>query len=64
LDVVQYDRDNWLRCWFNDIDAATIAKGITMSRTLEEWQDVIEAVFVELYRITRRGVGWPLRWEK
>ena len=37
LDVVQYAQDNWLRCWFNDLDAEAIAAGITMSRTVEEW---------------------------
>ena len=34
LDIVQYDQDNWLRCWFNDLDADAIAAGITMSRTI------------------------------
>lgn len=57
LDIVQYDNDNWLRCWFNDIDAQEIAKNITMSRTIEEWSDVMEDVFLELYRVTKKG-GW------
>jgi len=26
LNVVQYDKDNWLRCWFNRIDAKTISQ--------------------------------------
>ena len=30
LDVVQYDKDNWLRCWFNGIDAEEIAKNINV----------------------------------
>jgi hypothetical protein len=29
LDIVQYAQDNWLRCWFNGIDAEKIAKKIT-----------------------------------
>lgn len=57
LDVVQYDKDNWLRCWFNNIDAKKIAKNITMSKTIDEWSAVMQYVFLELYRITKKG-GW------
>ena len=57
LDVVQYSRDNWLRCWFNDIDTAAIENKITMSRTPEVWSAVMGRVFKELYRVTRPG-GW------
>ena len=27
LDVVQYTGDNWLRCWFNGLDAEAVAGG-------------------------------------
>jgi len=57
LNVVQYAADNWLRCWFNSIDAEEAAQKITMSATLESWAEVMGAVFLELHRITRRG-GW------
>jgi hypothetical protein len=57
LDVVQYAQDNWLRCWFNGIDEKEIAKKITTARTVEEWSEVMQDVFRELYRITRKG-GW------
>jgi DNA methylase len=57
LDVVQYARDNWLRCWFNGLDAEAIASRITMSREVEQWADEVAGVFGELYRLTRRG-GW------
>jgi hypothetical protein len=57
LDVVQYAQDNWLRCWFNGIDAAAVAKNITMSRTIGEWCAVMQDVFRELYRITAKN-GW------
>ena len=57
LDVVQYAQDNWLRCWFNALDADKIAPHITMSRTIEEWNRQMAHVFGELYRITKRG-GW------
>lgn len=57
LDIVQYAQDNWLRCWFNGIDAERIAKMITTAKSVEEWAGVMQDVFRELYRITRRG-GW------
>ena len=55
LDIVQYREDNWLRCWFNGIEADTIGRQITMARTLEDWSRVMGEVFTELYRITREG---------
>jgi len=57
LNVVQYTRDNWLRCWFNHLDAEAIGRHITMSPTVEEWAETMLRVFAELYRITRPG-GW------
>ena len=55
LDVVQYANDNWLRCWFNALDADAIAGNMTMSRTITEWRTRMSAVFAELYRVTRAG---------
>ena len=57
LDIVQYANDNWLRCWFNSLDAEAIAAGITMSRTLQDWNQSMARVFAELYRVTRVN-GW------
>ena len=57
LDIVQYAKDNWLRCWFNGIDAEEIGRRMTISRTVEEWSAAMQRVFKELYRITRPG-GW------
>jgi len=57
LDVVQYPLDNWLRCWFNGIDEKSVAKTITMARTVGEWCRVMGDVFRELCRVTRTG-GW------
>jgi len=57
LNIVQYSNDNWLRCWFNSLDAEEISKKITMSRTVEQWSSVMGGVFKELYRITKPG-GW------
>ena len=55
LDVVQYAADNWLRCWFNGLDAKAVADGITMARKLEAWTAVMGEVLRELHRITRPG---------
>jgi hypothetical protein len=55
LDVVQYAADNWLRCWFCGLDAEAIGLGITMSKTLEAWSEVMAGVFVELHRLVRFG---------
>ena len=57
LDIVQYSKDNWLRCWFNSIDTLEIEKRMTMSKTIEEWSVIMGQVFCELYRITKPG-GW------
>jgi len=57
LNIVQYSKDNWLRCWFNSIDDKEISRKITMSKTIEDWSNVMGNVFKELYRITKIG-GW------
>jgi hypothetical protein len=57
LNIVQYSKDNWLRCWFNSIDDKKITENITMAKTIDEWNDVMGDVFTELFRITKEG-GW------
>ena len=57
LDVVQYSKDNWLRCWFNSLNVESISRLITMSRSLDDWSDKMATVFKELFRVTRAG-GW------
>ncbi len=57
LDVVQYAKDNWLRCWFNALDADEIAANITMSSTVAHWSTAMLEVFRELYRVTAPN-GW------
>ncbi len=57
LDIVQYSKDNWLRCWFNGLDSKAIDKRITIAKTVEAWSEVMNRVFIELYRITVPG-GW------
>ncbi len=55
LDVVDYAADNWLRCWFNAIDARAITAGLTVPRGLAAWSEVMGDVLIELHRITRPG---------
>ncbi len=57
LDIVQYAKDNWLRCWFNGLDAEEIGRQMTMMRSVDDWAASMQTVFTELYRITRPG-GW------
>jgi len=57
LNIVDYATDNWLRCWFNDIDARKIAGSITTTPSLDDWSAVMRGVYKELYRVTRPG-GW------
>jgi SAM-dependent methyltransferase len=57
LDVVQYAKDNWLRCWFNGLDAEDIGRRMTIMRSVDDWSVAMQKVFRELYRITRPG-GW------
>jgi len=55
LNVVDYPTDNWLRCWFNNIDLAIIQRRITVIRDMEEWCGFMQDTFNELYRITKPG---------
>jgi hypothetical protein len=57
LDIVQYAQDNWLRCWFNQIDVKEVSRGITQVKTIEAWSEFMGQVLHELFRITRPG-GW------
>ena len=53
LDIVQYKDDNWLRCWFNNIDHEAIGKNITMSRKIEDWSTTMSKVLSELKRVLK-----------
>jgi hypothetical protein len=53
LNVVQYDIDNWLRCWFLGIDPRAVK--LTMPRKIEDWQAVMTEVFHELARVLKPG---------
>ncbi len=53
LDVVNYAGDNWLRCWFCDINPADVS--ISILRKLEDWEAFVTSVFRELRRVLRPG---------
>lgn len=53
LDVVNYAEDNWMRCWFIDIDPTKVK--ITMSKKLADWEAVMTSVFIELRRLLKKG---------
>lgn len=57
LNIVNYRQDNWLRCWFNGIDIEEIARKISSVSSITRWEEIMGAVFRELFRITRSG-GW------
>lgn len=53
LDIVQYAQDNWLRCWFAGIDAASVE--IAMHRTEAAWEAMVRATLTDLARVVRSG---------
>ena len=54
LDIVNYVEDNWLRCWFNNINVNKVAQNISITKEIVEWERVMGEVFIELYRITKK----------
>ncbi len=55
LDVVQYATDNWLRCWFNGIDADAVP--IWQCRQVDQWTDRMSASLAEMKTLLKPG-GW------
>ncbi|MCH9852459.1 MAG: site-specific DNA-methyltransferase [Alphaproteobacteria bacterium] len=53
LDIVNYAQDNWLRCWFNDIDIAMVKHQLTMCKTLIAWEENMLQILHELKRILK-----------
>jgi len=53
LDVVNYEQDNWLRCWFMGIDPRDVA--IAHHRSVAGWRVFIGAVLKELARVVKAG---------
>ncbi len=53
LDIVDYEGDNWLRCWFAGIDPAQIS--IDRHRNLPSWEGFVRRTFQEFARVVRPG---------
>jgi hypothetical protein len=53
LDIVRYDSDNWLRCWFAGTDLNSVAIG--MHRTETAWTLMVREVLIEQARLLRPG---------
>jgi len=53
LDVVNYQQDNWLRCWFNGINPEEVE--IWHLKKPEDWQAAMTKVFKELARVLHPG---------
>jgi len=53
LNVVQYDVDNWLRCWFLGFESKKVK--LTMPKKVEDWQAAMTPVFKELHRMLKPG---------
>ncbi len=53
LDVVDYEGDNWLRCWFAGIDPTAVR--IDRHRDLSAWEGFVRRGFQEFARVVRPG---------
>lgn len=53
LDIVNYESDNWLRCWFLGTDPSTVE--ISSHKKVLGWQLFIQDTLSELARITKPG---------
>jgi hypothetical protein len=53
LDVVDYQGDNWMRCWFLGIEASTVE--ITELKKPEDWKAKMTEVMCDLNRILKPG---------
>jgi len=53
LDVVDYEGDNWLRCWFAGIDPADVR--IDRHSGIPSWEGFVRRSFEEFARVVRPG---------
>ncbi|HET6609252.1 MAG TPA: DNA methyltransferase [Rhodopila sp.] len=53
LDVVDYEGDNWLRCWFAGIEPASVV--IARHRDTAAWETFVRGTFESLARVVRPG---------
>lgn len=55
LDVVDYEKDNWLRAWFCGVDMAR--QTIWQIKNLNDWENGMGKVMSEIRRVLKPG-GW------
>jgi len=53
LDVVDYEGDNWLRCWFAGIDPRAVM--LDRHRDVAAWERFVRRAFGEFARVVRPG---------
>ncbi|MDD9798324.1 MAG: DNA methyltransferase [Alphaproteobacteria bacterium] len=53
LDIVQYHKDNWLRCWFASIAADAVP--ISMHKSIAAWTEFVRKTLSELARVMKAG---------
>ena len=53
LDVVDYASDNWLRCWFNNLDPDSIP--ISIHRNVESWSAEMTETFKHMVKLLKKG---------
>ena len=53
LDVIDYQGDNWMRCWFIGIDSSTIE--ISQLKAIDAWEAAMTDVLIDLKRIVKLG---------
>ncbi|MDR3537394.1 MAG: DNA methyltransferase [Acetobacteraceae bacterium] len=53
LDIVDYQGDNWLRCWFAGIDPATVR--IDRHRDVAAWEAFVRRSFIRFAQAVRPG---------
>ena len=53
LNIVDYRKDNWLRCWFAGIDTDRVQ--ISGYSSVEEWRSFVHEALEELCRVIKKG---------
>jgi hypothetical protein len=55
LDVVNYEKDNWLRAWFADVDLSDVS--LWQIKNLTAWEHCMTRAMMEIHRVLKTG-GW------
>jgi len=55
LNVVDYAKDNWLRCWFNALDVRSRQSRIFTTANIEKWNFFIREVMKQIFAVTKNN---------